>query len=74
MSTEGKFTRFRIEIVGDDVAACRRVLRRLCDMIDEGNAVAGGYIGTIEGSASYDVDTLNTSVLTPPPDGATIPT
>jgi hypothetical protein len=51
--------RLRIEVVGEDGDACRRLLRDLCDMIDADLAGAPGYsVSKIEGSASCDVDTL----------------
>jgi hypothetical protein len=51
--------RLRIEVVGEDGDACRKLLRDLCDMVDADLAGAPGYsVSTIEGSASCDVETV----------------
>ena len=56
--------RLRIEVIGEDGDACRKLLRDLCDMIDSDLDGAPCYsVSKIIGSASCDVDTLPNRVF-----------
>lgn len=48
--------RLDITVVAEDGDSCRKLIRRLCDMMDEDLAGAPSYtISTIEGNAACDV-------------------
>ena len=51
--------RLKIEVVGEDGDACRKILRSLCGMMDEDFEGAPGYsVVHTDGSAVCDVDTV----------------
>lgn len=69
-----RMVRLRIEVVGEDGDACRRLLRGLCDVIDADVAGAPGYdVSRDYGNASCEVDTVlpNAPALGEPRSGDT---